>query len=351
MKKIPSLILMILLLSACRKAVLPELTGTSPESFTNARQGGGGGGGGSSNPVVTTSSVNVNSAIQSIASGTVSSGGKSSSITERGFCYSTATGPTIANDTARAGSGTGSFQRTITGLSAGTTYYIRAYAIKSGVVYYGNELNFTTLTLGMPTPGIGLVYDIDGNAYNTITLGTQVWMVENLKTTRLNDGTALPNITDNYDWIFLTTPAYCDYNNDPSNSTAYGRLYNREAANDSRIAPSGWRVPTLTDWDNLLRFLGGVGVAGGRMKEAGFTHWASPNTAADNSSQFTAVGAGVRAGNPAVFSDLMGRTIMWGQHPTSDGWVELQYNSASYNINWAGSCCTYNGYSIRLVKN
>ena len=89
------------------------------------------------------------------------------------------------------------------------------------------------------------VKDIDGNVYHTVTIGTQIWMVENLKTTKYRNGDGIPNVTDNTQWGNLTTWAYCNYNNDAANGTKYGKLYNWYAVNDSRnIAPTGWHVPT-----------------------------------------------------------------------------------------------------------
>lgn len=147
-------------------------------------------------------------------------------------------------------------------------------------------------------PAIKTVTDIDGNVYHTVTIGTQVWMVENLKTTKYRDGTSIPNVTDNTEWINLTTGAYCDYNNTPSNSSTYGRLYNWYAATNARnIAPTGWHVPTHADWSTLTTYLGGESVAGGKLKEIGTTHWQSPNTGATNEAGFTALPGGYRHGN------------------------------------------------------
>ena len=96
------------------------------------------------------------------------------------------------------------------------------------------------------------VKDIDGNVYHTVTIGTQVWMVENLKVTKYRDGTPIPNKTDATEWGSLTTGAYCDYDNTVSNSTIYGKLYNWYAVNDWRnIAPTGWHVPTDAEWTTL----------------------------------------------------------------------------------------------------
>ena len=139
------------------------------------------------------------------------------------------------------------------------------------------------------------VKDIDGNVYQTVTIGKQVWMVENLKTTRYNDGTSIPNVTDNTVWAGLTTPAYCWYNNDKAgNINTYGALYNWFAIHTGKLCPIGWHIPTNTEWEELTTYLGPDNIPG-KLKEAGTTHWAIPNTGATNESGFTALPGGQRS--------------------------------------------------------
>ena len=139
------------------------------------------------------------------------------------------------------------------------------------------------------------VTDIDGNVYHTVTIGTQVWLVENLKVTKYRNGDPIPNITDNTSWYNLTTGAYCNFANDTSYTNTYGVLYNWYAVNDNRkIAPTGWHVPTDAEWKTLATYLGGENVAGGKLKETGTTHWNSPNTEATNETGFTALPGGCR---------------------------------------------------------
>jgi uncharacterized protein (TIGR02145 family) len=359
MKKILSTISLLVLLFACKKTSLPDQQSEEVSSTSENKKGGT-----TSSLSVTTNSVSVSSAVSAYVYGTVSSSGGGSSVSETGFCYSTSPAPTIANNTVTTGSGSGNFQRSITGLSVSTTYYVKAYAIKSGTAYYGNELSFTTLSLGLPSAGIGTVTDIDGNVYNTITLGTQVWMVENLKTTRFRDGTVIPNVTDGAPWSYSSTaitPAYCDFNNTPANSNTYGRLYNLFAMKDSRgIAPAGWHVPNFAEWNTLFNYLGGAGIAGGRMKETGNTHWLYPNTGADNSSGFTALGTGDRAwASTGSFCCLQSRASFWSSSSsyglTSNSAylnvIYLNYNSASYSMTLGGISGGQNfGFAIRCVK-
>ncbi|PIS27806.1 MAG: hypothetical protein COT43_08625 [Candidatus Marinimicrobia bacterium CG08_land_8_20_14_0_20_45_22] len=144
------------------------------------------------------------------------------------------------------------------------------------------------------------VTDIDGNTYQTVKIGEQWWMAENLKVTHYRNGAEIPNITDNTAWSNLSTGAYCDYNNDVNNVITYGRLYNWYAVNDSRnIAPTGWHVPTDAEWQTLVDYLGGESVAVGKMKEMGTTHWQTPNTGATNESGFLALPGGYRYGSGA----------------------------------------------------
>jgi len=139
------------------------------------------------------------------------------------------------------------------------------------------------------------VTDIDGNIYHTVSIGTQVWMVENLKVTHYQNGDTIPNVSDSTAWDDLTGGAYCDIFNNEANAFIYGHLYNWYAVNDSRkLCPVGWHVPTDDDWEILIGNLGGEDVAGGKMKETDTIHWHSPNTGATNESGFTGLPGGCR---------------------------------------------------------
>ncbi|MEN6352788.1 MAG: FISUMP domain-containing protein [Bacteroidales bacterium] len=167
------------------------------------------------------------------------------------------------------------------------------------------------------------VKDIDGNVYQTIIIRDQIWMKENLKTTRYNDGKPIPLVTDNGKWGALKTPAYCWYNNNMnSNKNTYGALYNWYAIDTKKLCPKGWHVPSTEEWTMLIysKFENGS-LAGGSLKEAGTQHWASPNTLATNSTGFTALPGGYR------FSDfyLIGKTGFW--------WTSEEYNEIT---SWFG---------------
>ena len=140
------------------------------------------------------------------------------------------------------------------------------------------------------------IKDIEGNVYKTIAIGKQVWMTENLKTTKFNDGTSIPMVTENEAWIKLTTPAYSWYNNDSTaNKNTYGALYNWYTVKTNKLCPAGWHVPTDAEWVALITYLEGFTVAGGKMKEKGIEHWKSPNEGATNETGFTALPGGYRS--------------------------------------------------------
>lgn len=128
---------------------------------------------------------------------------------------------------------------------------------------------------------------------NEVAIGTQVWMTKNLNVTRYRNGDLIPQVTDLNEWASLTTGAWCYYENDSNNGKVYGKLYNWYAVNDPRrLAPQGYHVPSDTEWETLITFLGGMTVAGGRLKAT--TRWTSPNTGASNSTGFTGLPGGFR---------------------------------------------------------
>jgi uncharacterized protein (TIGR02145 family) len=136
--------------------------------------------------------------------------------------------------------------------------------------------------------------DQDGNVYKIVTIGTQIWMAENLKTTKYNNGTLIHLETNNNGWYNLVTSGYCWYNNDIANKANYGALYNWYAVNTGKLCPTGWHVPSDSEWTTLITYLGGEAIAGGKLKESGITHWNSPNDGATNESGFTALPGGYR---------------------------------------------------------
>jgi uncharacterized protein (TIGR02145 family) len=208
-------------------------------------------------------------------------------VISRGVVWSTVENPTIEsnNGITTDGADTGSFTSMLAVLTPNTVYYTRAYAINNVGTRYGNEIIVKTRT--------GTITDNDGNMYYTVTIGSQVWMAENLKTTKYNDGTDIPNVTDVNQWANLYTPAYCWYNNDIGYKETYGALYNFYTVNTGKLCPAGWHIPTDAEWSTLTDYLG-ESVAGSKLKETGTTHWYKPNTGATNETGFTALPGGYR---------------------------------------------------------
>lgn len=205
-------------------------------------------------------------------------------------------------------------------------------------------------------PQNGTVMDIDGNVYHTVSIGTQVWMVENLRTTKYRDGTSIPNVIGNSSWSALTTGAYCWYDNDvTTNKATYGALYNGYAVYDNRnIAPQGWHVATDVEWATLETFLGGPFLAGGKLKESGTTHWLTPNQNANNESGFSGLPAGNRSPGDGNFYTL-GHSGWWWMHFSNSNFFTPSSKCLSYihgNLSTGGGFQTLPGagLSVRCVK-
>lgn len=187
-----------------------------------------------------------------------------------------------------------------------------------------------------PPPSGNTVTDADGNSYPTVTIGSQVWMAKNLRTTKYRDGSAIPNITSHTGWGALTTGAYANYDNDAGHAATYGRLYNWHAANDARgLCPQGWHVPSDAEWktletslgmpadqlDHTYLYRGGAQNVGGKLKST-TNHWFQPNEGATNESGFTALPGGIRfheyePGDPTSFVG-MGDIALWWTATASD---------------------------------
>ena len=237
-----------------------------------------------------------------------------------------------------------------TGLTPSTTYTYRVYSnnLVGNSLTYSNEL---TLTI---TGADITVTDIDGNTYQTVTICSQVWTKTNLNVSRYRNGDIIPQVTDPTAWKNMTTGAWCYYNNATSNGGTYGKLYNWYAVRDSRgLAPIGWHIATAVEWTNLTDCLGGIAVAGGKMKETGITHWKNPNTDATNSSGFTGLPGGCRLtanGTDFIFSFVGYQGFYWSssEYSTTSAW----YCSVHY---YFGSTTSpydtkSNGFSIRCLR-
>ncbi len=309
-------------------------------------------------------------AISSITGSSAISGGNitndgGSLVTQRGVCWSTSPSPTTANSFTSNGSGTGSFLSNLSGLTVNTIYYVRAYAVNSAGISYGNELSFLTSPNGsiVSNPGPGVTFD--GYTYSTIILGNgQEWMSENLRTSIYANGDPIPNVTDSLIWPNLTTGAWCHYGNNNIYESPHGKLYNWYAASDNRNAcPNGWHVSTDTDWNKLVKYIDNSAdttclscsqstIAGGILKTIGSQYWNSNNINSTNLINFSAVSGGLRAapsGTNCYFYNFQNGYL----------WTSTDFNSISGISRYlypGNSVITrtetgkYIGFSIRCVK-
>ncbi len=151
----------------------------------------------------------------------------------------------------------------------------------------------------------------DGYKYSVMEIGDQIWMAENLKATKLNDGTAIQLITNNNAWAELTSPGCCWYNNDINNKEQYGVLYNYYTVETGKLCPDGWHIPTAEEWRILINYLGGSSEAGGKLKKTGTTYWNDPNTGATNETGFTGLPGGFRSQNNGEYYWIKQRAEWW----------------------------------------
>ncbi len=266
-------------------------------------------------------------------------------ILSAGVCWSLNDLPTINDnkiDTIRKSS---TYYFEITHLEPGKTYYSRAFVTTSHATYYGSSREFKTL--GVPEDAI---LDIDENVYNTIIIGSQTWMVQNLKTTKYRNGDKITYTPTNINWTNSTLGAFCNYENTNANATKYGRLYNWYAINDQRkIAPEGWRIPNETDWQTLFDYLGGENICGGKLKDQAIGYWLQPNIGATNESGFTARAGGHRTSN-GIFQNVATIASFWTSSPFDP---DSSFAINVFNNNTTVTKTIYSikaGLSIRCIK-
>jgi uncharacterized protein (TIGR02145 family) len=196
--------------------------------------------------------------------------------------------------------------------------------------------------------------DIDNNTYKTVPIGTQQWMAENLKVTKYNDGTKIPNITDDRQWSNLRSGAWAYYNNDAANNAKYGKLYNWYAVSktsngNKNVCPTGWHVPTDAEWTVLINYLGGCSVAGGKMKEEGTASWDSPNTDDTNTSLFTGLPGGYRFNDGHYsFIGLNGGWWSSTEDDTDNAWYRGLYDNSGNALRFNNY--KENGLSVRCLR-
>lgn len=304
-------------------------------------------------------------AITDITQTTAKSGGNITSdggapITVHGVCWSTNENPTIDDNKTEDGTGAGSFTSSVTGLEPNTTYYLRAYATNSAGTSYGSIMSFTTQE---GSSGSTFTDPRDGKVYQTVVIGNQVWMAENLA--------YLPRVTPaeygsedawgSYYYVYGYDGTNVADAKATDNYATYGVLYNWTAAMDGEassttnpsgiqgVCPAGWHLPSEAEWTELTNYLGGTGVAGGKLKETGTTHWNYPNTGATNETGFTALPGGLR-GHNGTFGHV-GRYGYWWSAPeyyASIAWYRSMGSNSSV-VNRRNDN-TKVGFSVRCVR-
>lgn len=204
------------------------------------------------------------------------------------------------------------------------------------------------------TPGSG-VTDIDGNTYQTVVINGQEWMAENLRTTKYANGDPIPNVTDDTQWSNLATGAWAHYNNDSQYENPYGKLYNWHTVADPRnVCPTGWHVPTDSEYTLLTDYLGGESVAGGKMKSTGTQYWQSPNQDATNESGFLGLPSGKRGvvleGIDWTFSSISLYGCWWSSSENGTGSAMYRRLEYDYGVVYSFGTDISNGFSVRCIK-
>ena len=319
----------------------------------------------SSNPValatLTTTAATSITQTTAVSGGVITSDG-GGAITARGVCWGTVTAPLATGLHTTETVTTTTFTSNLTGLTANTKYYYRAYANNIAGTAYGDEKSFTT-------EPIKTVTDIDGNVYNAITIGTQTWMKENLKVTKYRNGDAIPNITDGTQWYNTTTGAYGNYDNNPANGNTYGRLYNGYAVVTGNLCPTGWHVPNDVEWATFRDYLiaNGYGLDGSTFSSligkalasaTGWTFSSNPGAVGNtdypekrNATGFTALPAGARF-QDGHYDDIGDVTAWWLDKETYDGtclWITFLWCEAATNMDGYDELKRF-GHSVRCLK-
>lgn len=212
--------------------------------------------------------------------------------------------------------------------------------------------------------GYGALTDYDGNIYTEVTIGTQKWIVENLRVKHYADGTVIPEVTADASWTAQDGTAgkdgaWCYYNNDSAYLADYGLLYNTYAVINTKelcyferdgAQETGWRIPTRTDWQTLIDYLGGYLIAGAKLKEVGTDYWLTPNSGATNESGFSLRGGGFRDSDGTFYS-IQSIALLASSTNLADQYYQPYAEYGSIGCDVEGVNPAKVGVSVRCVKN
>lgn len=213
--------------------------------------------------------------------------GKSIGAIQKGFCWNKSGNPILANSFSVVDPNYEQLSSILNDLESNTDYFVRVYAVCPDGVYYGNVVNFKTYG--------ETVTDFDGNRYNTVVVGTQTWTVENLRTSKYQNGSEVFYKSNGTSWDTTTKPAYGYYANYLNYKNKYGYFYNHYAIDENKnLAPNGWHVATLNDWQELVRFLGGEYAAVSQLISPIKSNWPLNQNAPHINSRFDALPGGYR---------------------------------------------------------
>jgi len=294
-------------------------------------------------PSVTTKSISGISQNSATGGGEITYNG-GASVTARGVCWNTTGSPSINDNKTSGGQGIGSFVSTLDGLTAHTTYYVRAYATNSQGTAYGNEVTFTTTEIA--TTGT-FIDERDNHEYRWVQIGEQTWMAENLAWLPAVNPSAAGSDSDPYYYVYGYDGMDVLAAKTSENYPVYGALYNWPAALSA--CPTGWHLPSDEEWTTLTTFLGGEDVAGGKMKEPDTAHWVSPNTGATNESGYSGLPGGYRD-YYGTFVNIGSYGIWWSsKEHTPVTALHWQLISNFSNVN-QGDSSFNEGFSVRCVK-
>ena len=247
-------------------------------------------------------------------------------VTKSGVCWDIVPSPTINSSKTTDGKLVGKFTSKIYGLIPGTKYYFRTYAINAAGISYGKEVSITTLSYINPKDAVynpNLTYDsikdIDGNYYKTVKIANQIWMADNLRVSRFNNGDSIMYYDNFTDVSKTKLPAYCYFKFDTSVNKVYGKLYNEMVITDKRkVCPVGWHVPQISEFKELSKFLGGDSISGAKMKEVGNTHW--PNKSVKNTGTNTAGFTALPVNYTINVNSVSNSTMFWSYTKNEYSW-------------------------------